>query len=822
MMAFMKRLNVFVLLMVLSSAAFAKVFEVKDIRIDGLQRVSAGIVFSSFPISVGDLVDEEALRVATRSLFKTGYFDDVALAEENGTLILKLTERPAVDSINIDGNKAIKTEDLLQSLKDNGLSEGQIFKQDVLEGLAQSLQSEYAGQGRYGSSVKTRVEKLPRNRVALYMDIDEGSAAAIKHVNIVGNKEFEESDLLDQFELKTTGWLSWIYKDDQYAQEKLSGDLERLESFYKDRGYLRFTVKSVQVAVSPDKESVYITINVDEGGIYKVSEVALGGELVIPEEEVRRLIFLRENQTFSQYLMTTSSEYITARLGNDGYAFAEVVGQPEINDEDNTAKVTFFITPGKRVYVRRLEFRGNTKTADNVLRREMRQMEGGVASNGRIESGKVRLERTQFVKPGVEVETPEVPGTDDQIDVIYTMEEQPSGSVGASFGYSQYSGFTLGGNLQESNFFGTGKVVGISLNRSKYQNNISLQYQDPYFTVDGVSAGFTVFARKSDYAELNFTSYETESAGIKVNFSYPLSDIERLSYGFGFENLKLDTSDLFESSVSPEILDFIRQNGDQNDLLTLSLGWERSTLNRGIFATAGARQYLSLEVAPPSVDDLAYYRVTYSGQKYFPLGGFAKWLNGWSFRVRSELGYGEGLGDTPRLPFYKNFYAGGPNSVRGFENNSLGPRTVPVRVSGFDLTPDNTDPFGGNVLVEGSAELIFPLPFIKDQSSVQASMFFDFGNVFDTACSEERDLLLTNGMPILQDTDGDGVGDTPLRAPAQVNCQTPDLGELRYSVGIGATWLSGFGPITFSISKPINASDLDEQESFQFSLGNTF
>lgn len=814
----MKRLNLFLLLLVLSSTAAASVFEVRDIRIEGLQRVSAGTVFASFPVNVGDLVDAGTLRQATRGLFRTGYFDDVALAEDDGVLVIKLKERPAVAEINIEGNKAIKTEELLNALRDNGLSEGQIFKQEILEGMVQELQRQYVSQGRYGSSVQTTVNDLPRNRVALDLDIDEGEVSSIKHINIVGNRQFDEDDLLDNFELKTTGWLSWIKKDDQYAKEKLAGDLERLESWYKDRGYLRFSIDSTQVAVSPNKETVYITINITEGNVYTVDKIDLAGELVVPEEEIRRLIVMREGQTFSQVLMTTTSEYITQRLGNDGYAFAEVQGQPEINDEEHTANITFFVNPGKRVYVRRLEFRGNTKTADDVLRREMRQMEGAVASNSKIEMGKLRLERTRFVKPEIKVETPEVPGTSDQIDVIYNLEEQASGSVGATFGFSQTAGLVLGANLQEDNFLGTGRQVGIALNRSDFQTRIGLNYTDPYFTVDGVSAGFGIFARSSDFAELNLTSYETDSYGMNLNFSYPLSELERLSYGVGYENLKIDVSDLFSSFVSPEILLFREQNGDQNKLVSFNLGWQRSTLNRGIFATDGASQRIQLEVTPPVIDDLAYYKLTYSGQKFFPLGRLTKMFDGWSLRLRTELGYGDGLGDTDRLPFYKNFYGGGYNSVRGFERNTLGPRTERRNLGLFglptptadELNEGNTDPFGGNVLVEASAELIFPLPFLKDQRSVQASFFFDAGNVFDTECGGVRSV--TNPVD----------PNEQLEVPPQLNCFAPDAGELRYSVGVGATWLSGFGPITFSISVPLNGNKFDEKEAFQFSLGNTF
>ena len=422
-----------------SASAYAAVFQIDDIRIEGLQRVSAGTVFAALPISVGDLVDETIIREATRSLFRTGYFSDVIMARENAILVIALVERPAVTEINLEGNKAIETDQLLDALRDNGLAEGQIFRQVILEGMTQELQRQYVSQGRYGALVKTEVKQLPRNRVAVNIDIDEGDVAKIRHINIVGNSKFSEDELLDTFELKTTGWLSWITSDDKYAKEKLSGDIDTLESWYLDRGYLQFAINSTQVSVSPDKESVYITINISEGDVYTVSDVELAGELVIPEDNVKAMIILREGMTFSQTLMTTSSEYITQRLGNEGYTFAEVAGYPEVNEEDKTAKITYMIKPGMRAYVRRIEFRGNTKTADPVLRREMRQMEAGSANSALIEMSKVRLERLGYFKEAT-VENVPVAGTNDQIDVVYTVEEQPSGSIGASVGFFDFLG----------------------------------------------------------------------------------------------------------------------------------------------------------------------------------------------------------------------------------------------------------------------------------------------------------------------------------------------------------------------------------------------
>ena len=767
-----------------ASFAYSSVFQISDIRIEGLQRVSAGIVFSALPVNVGDLADESVIRDATRSLFRTGYFSDVVMVQENSVLVIGLKERPAVTEINLEGNKAIQTEQLMDALRDNGLAEGQIFRQVILEGMAQELERQYVSQGRYGAKVETEVEQLPRNRVAINIDIDEGDVAKIRHINIVGNKNFSEEELLEGFEQSETGWLSWIRGDDKYSREKLSGDLETLETWYLDRGYLKFQVNSTQVSISPDKESVYITININEGETYKISDIELSGELKISEAQVRALILMRKGMIFSQALMTSSSELITRRLGNEGYTFAEVQGYPEVDEEDKTAKVTFVVMPGMRAYVRRVEFRGNTKTSDEVLRREMRQMEGASATNALIELSKVRLERLGYFKE-VNVENIPVAGTNDQIDVVYTVEEQPSGSVGASIGYSQGYGLILGANLSENNFLGTGKQVAVGLNRSTYQSSINFSYAEPYFTVDGVNVGYSIFARETDYDRINVASFSTNTYGANVNWGYPVSEVQRIGFGFGYENLDLKTG----AYASKEIADFVAANGDNFDVFSLNMNWVKSTLNRGIFATRGNSQRLGVNLSLPG-SGLEYYKVTYKGQY---LRGLTRSL---TLKLRTDLGYGESYGDTTQLPFFKNFYGGGFGSVRGFERNTLGPQDTPCHL----LDPpcrtayiDDPDPIGGNVQIELGAEVIFPLPFIKDQRSVQSSFFVDVGNIFNTKC-----------------------GDT------QINCFKPDAGELRYSVGVGATWLSGFGPITFSFAKPLNSNEFDETEVFQFSLGNTF
>ena len=761
-----------------SAGVHADEFQVLDIRIEGLQRVSAGTVFAALPISVGDTADDMAVREATRSLFRTGYFADVIMARENGILVVGLIERPAVTEINIDGNKAIETDQLMDALRENGLAEGQIFRQVILEGMSQELQRQYVSQGRYGALVQTEVKQLPRNRVAVNIDIDEGDVAKIRHINIVGNSNFAEPVLLEQFEQNKTGWLSWITSDDKYSREKLSGDLETLESWYLDRGYLKFQVLSTQVSVSPNKESVFITINVSEGDVYTISEIELAGDLIIPEAQARMLVLLREGVIFSQALMTASSDYLTRRLGNEGYTFAEVEGYPQVDEDAKTATVTFLIKPGMRAYVRRIDFRGNTKTADSVLRREMRQMEGGSANNALIEMSKVRLERVGFFKE-VSVENIPVAGTNDQIDVVYTVEEQPSGSVGANVGYSQGYGLMLGANLTENNFFGTGKQVGVGINKSAYQSSLNFSYSEPYFTIDGVSAGYSIYARETDYGELRLQPFSQNTKGASVNWSYPISEIQRIGFGFTYEHLELNLGDY---QTSPVIEEFVAANGDWFRSVNFNVNWVKSTLNRGIFATRGTSQRLSADVSMPG-SGLEYFKLTYKASH---LRGLTK---DFTLKVKADLGYGESFGDTSQMPFFKNFYAGGLGSVRGYEKYSLGPQNSQFQSN----SNSRARPVGGNVQVVLGAEVIFPLPFIKDQRSVQSALFFDAGNVFNTKCG---------GF--------------------EVNCFSPEEGELRYSVGLGATWLSGFGPITFSVAKPLNSDETDQTEVFQFSLGNQF
>lgn len=833
---------------------------ISDIRVEGLQRISADTVFAALPLNVGDAVSEDLLASAARSLFRTGNFDDIKIARDGDVLVIIVAERPSISEINIDGNKAIKTEALLDGLKNSGLSEGQVFKRSTLEGMRMELTRQYVSQGRYDASIETDVIAQPRNRVAVSIHVDEGSTASIKHINIVGNEAFTDKELLSEFELKPSGWFSWISSSDKYAREKLKGDLEKLSSFYLDRGYIKFNIDSTQVAISPDKESVYITANISEGEVYNIGKVELSGDVVLPEEDLSRFLLPKTEEIFSQSRVTSTEELLTKRLGNEGYNFARVSGIPEIDDEKRVVDLKFFIDPGKRTYVRRIDFSGNHRTSDEVLRREMRQMESAPASQSSIEMSRVRLERLGFFKEA-KADTTEVPGTDDMIDLRYVVEEQSSGSLAASVGFSQDSGLILGANIQQNNFFGTGKQVGIGLSRSDFLTNISFNYLEPYFTEDGVSRGFSVYYRKANLDEVNIASYTTNTAGAALNFSYPLSEIQRLGFSLGFANTEIDAGigAVQEILASPRLFDFIGEfytsrfnpatgtysaaevlqpisalpagstptgepgfldlYGDEFNNFTISTNWRRSTLNRGLLATRGNSQTVSLEVALPG-SDTEYYKLIFDGQVYVPL------INDFVLRFKTQLGYGDGYGDLDELPFFENFYAGGFGSIRGYKSNTLGPRSTPAQIyrlsqaatainaagNATALAPTvayvldpvtnqlvaspfefETDPFGGNVLIETSIELLVPLPFVKDQRSVRSGFFFDAGNVFSTSCRS-----------------------------TQLNCTDVSLSDLRYSAGFGLTWITGFGPLTFSLARALNDEAIDDTEVFQFSLGRTF
>jgi len=783
-------------------------FLVSDIRIIGLQRVSTGSIFNVIPISVGDKIDLRKSSDITRSLFSTEQFDDIQIAKDGNTLIISVVERPSISAIDISGNKALKTEQLIESLDGVGIKEGEVYKRSTLEKVKSELVRSYASNGRYGAGVEIDEVKKPRNRIDINITVDEGKSAKIEKINIIGNEVFNNEELLKGFELSEGSFFSFLNNDNAYSREKLKGDIETLESFYKDRGYLKFSIESSQISLSRDMKSIFINFNVFEGKKYSISEAEVVGDVPIEEEVYSSIIDSLKGLTYSQAQITSIEEFFTNVLGNRGFAFAEVSGDPEIDDDANEVKIIFTVVPGKRTYTRKILFAGNNITQDHVLRREMRQFEGAWSSNNSIEAGKVRLERLGYFKE-VEVETIPVPNTDDQIDVMYSVEEETTGSVGGNIGYSDF-GLMLGFNLQEQNFFGSGNTVGIGISKNIYSENYNLSYLNPYATKDGVSQGYNLYFRKTDYGEFNVANYLSDSMGFGVQYGYPITDTQRINFGLTYDKTDIDIGTM----PAREIWDFINAEGNIFETLTAQISWQRVTLNRGIFPTDGSSTVLSLSSTVPG-GDIDYARFNIRQKYYQPL---PKDL---VFGFNIELGYLAPFGDTNETPFFQNFYAGGPRSLRGFESNTLGPRSTEAPCYEFNYS-DGTCPnlidtdgdgvldepyynpyanseynkrvsIGGNVKVEGSLQLIFRLPFIEDQRSMRSAFFFDFGNVFSDNCKDY-----------------------------QINCYKPSVDDLRYSYGVGITWITGFGPMSFAISKPTNAGQYEETKEFQFTVGNVF
>lgn len=761
----------------LTTGAFATEFTISDIRIDGLQRVKPGVIFALLPVTAGDLLDETTSRQVIRALFDSGYFNDIRLVRDDDELIIEIVENSSIGKINIKGNKAIPTDNLREGLATAGLAEDEIFQRATLAGVEAELQRLYTSQGRYSATIKAAVQELPLNQVSIDIDIEEGAVSRIVHINLVGNKAFTNSELLNLFELKAPEDTNVFSNADRYSREKLKADLETLESYCQDRGYVNFRILSTQVSVTPDKKHIYITVNVDEGERFKVVDVQLVGEVGdVPVEALKQLLVVTPGTTFSRALVTASEQRLLDALSDAGYSFANVTGTPEINEEDATVEVRFFVDTGQRVYVRRINFYGNTITGDEVLRRELRQIEGGWASSSRMELSKVRLERLGLFKE-VNMETVRVAGTEDQIDIDFSVEEQPSGSLSASIGYASSSGLILSGSFRENNLAGTGNNLDVTLSRSDVTTLVRLSYFNPYATLDGVSRGYNIYTTRTNYSAQQIARYSTESLGGGVNFGVPIRETERLQFEFGVDYTTIQVG------VNPdqEHVDFFAANGNKHLNYKFTTTWSNSRLNRGIFPTAGHSQNINLEVSTPG-SDLQFYKIAYFGQKYFPM------KRDFALRFRTRVGFGGAYGGTSALPFYENFFAGGYGSVRGFRTYSLGPRTTPGALS---LNAGGLgDPLGGNLLLEGTAELIFSLPFFKDQRSVRSVLFFDAGQAYNTKCS-----------------------------PNSKNCFGFSFKEMRYSTGVSLTWLSPLGPLNFSYAFPFNTSLTDQQEAFQFEIG---
>jgi len=736
-------------------------------------------------VSANERVSEAQLAAAARDLFATGLFDDVSLAREGDVLVIQVVERPTIARLDISGNDQISEEDLRDGLRQSGLSEGQVLELSTLEEIQRELEGVYQAQGRYSASIDTEVEEVDEGRVQVNININEGEVAKIRQINIVGNEAFDDETLREVFELEDRpgrifGWFS----SDEYSREALSGDIERLRSFYLDRGYVNFDVTSTQVSIGPEKSEIFITLNVDEGTQYRVGNIRFAGDLQISENEARQLLTVEEGEIFSRGDVNTSTEALRQRLGAEGFAFADIQGVPEMANDGETVDLVIAVNPGERAYVRRIEFFGNTTTQDEVLRREMTQLEGAPASTEAITQSRQRLERLGFFSQ-VEVDTQPVPGEPDLLDVTYNVEEQPSGSVSASVGFSQSAGVIYGVGLSQNNFLGTGNRVNVGAQRSDTFTSVNFGFTDPYWTLDGISRGYNLFYRETDYADSDISTFSTDAYGAGISFGYPVSELSRLNFGASVEDLTVKT--YFDTAS--EIRRYVEDEGEDAQSLKLTASWTRNNLNRGIMPTDGNYQRLSVETGVPG-SDAEYYKLRARAQQLFPINNDETW----AFKFTGNVGYADTLGGNDPFPFYENFYAGGLGSVRGYTSNTLGQRTTPATEGGRDRT------MGGNVSIEGSAEIIFPMPFVEDQSALQTSLFLDGGNTFLSSC---YDVLAED-------------------AGRQQCSSGVDLGDLRYSAGIGLSWLTPVGPLTFSVAKPLNDESGDDTQVFQFSLGQTF
>lgn len=789
----MKKLGLLFLLLIVNFSIHAmESFVIQNIKFQGLQRLSEGTMLTYLPVKVGDTLDDAKSALVIRTLFKKGMFDDVQLKQEGKNLVVLVKERPSIQAIEITGNKQIKTEDLLKGLKEMGLATGEVLNPSLLNQVKRELERQYFNFGLYSIEVKTEAKEQPNNRTIIKIDIKEGKPARINDIHVVGNYAFEDKLLLKQFELNTGNWLSFFTKSNQYSKQKLSGDLETLRSYYLDRGYMDFQVESTQVTISPDKRSIYLTLHVKEGSQYTVTNVQLAGEKLEKEQTLLKDIeeFIPAGSLFSRQSVTKVTKLLTDHLGEQGHMYANINAIPDIDKQNKQVKLAFMVDPGKRIYVRRIDFSGNTKTKDKVLRREMRQLEGTWASTTQIERSRVRLERLGYFST-VTVDTKPVPGSSDQVDLLFAVVEQPSGNLKAAVGFAQNEGLLFNLGLSQSNFLGSGDSVTANFNNSKSYTSYLLEHTDPYFTQDGVSRTIKGFYRETDAKESNLTDYTKDSYGLAGGFGIPLSEHDqfRISLEYADSTIKVTAKE-----VSEQIKDFFWLNKDADGLtgsnfdyasLTLNALYSHDTRNRAIFPSAGVLHTVSAESTVPG-GDLEYYKIHYHLQHYYPFPRLFKHFEEWVVQLRGSVAYGHTYGESKRYPFFENFYGGGIHSLRGFKNNSIGPREI---LAGGKLG----DPVGGNLRILGGAEVFFPTPFFADKASLRTSLFMDAGNILETDFKSSR---------TTQDFD--------------------DLNAFRVSLGTGVTWLSPLGPLAFSLGFPINKEKEDDTQIFQFSFGAIF
>lgn len=762
-MVLMKRYLVTTMLAVtvlFGQLAHAAGFVISDIRIEGLQRVDAALAFSHLPLQVGDEVDNRALATATRSLFKSGYFEDIVLQRDGDVLVLQLKERPAIASIQLSGNELVTTDQLEAALKRAKLVEGEIFQRSTLAMIELELERQYNAMGRYAVMVETRVQELEENRVGLEVEISEGVNSVISHINIVGNEQYSDRQLTNLMNLKTDNFWSLFTSSSQYSRERLMADLESIRSHYLNNGHVLFNIESTQVAISPDKTQVFITINVSEGPAFTVGDVTIAGQLPVAEQQVRDLVTGLEDTTFSRFKLVNTSKEIQQILGDGGYAFANVQPMPLVNAEEKTVDLQFVMRPGKRTYVRRINFNGNTRTSDEVLRREMRQMEGGVASFADINDSKLRLQRLGFFNE-VSVNTKAVPGTDDLLDVEFDVTEGLTANWSVMVGYTDGEGPFWGGSIAQNNFMGSGNELEASFSSSASTDEYNFSYLNPYYTVDGVSRGIDLTYVKRDYSKIDVSSYATDEVGMGIKFGYPLSNNSRVNFRVGYEQIDLELG----STVTTQLQNFVNTEGNSYDQWTTSVNWSDNTLNDFWYPTDGRSHSLNLSVALPS-SDLSYYQAKYNYRYFEPLSVREDYV----MTFGAQLGYADAYGDTTLTPPFANYYAGGYGSVRGFEYNSLGP-----------LASDGTA-MGGQVLTSASGEFIFPM--IDDMPSVRTSLFMDVGNVFESG-----------GF---------------------------DAGDLRASAGFSLAWLTPVGPLTMVMATPLKSESADKVTRTHITLGRSY
>ena len=777
-------------------------FEVRNLRVEGLQRISEGTVFNYLPINIGDTIDEIRVREAIRALYREGLFEDVAFRRDGNTLVIVVRERPSIEQFTIDGNKDIKTEDLTDSLRSVGLSRGKTFDRSVLDEVAQFLVEQYYSRGKYGVQIDTRVEERPNNAVAVFIDVKEGERAKIRQINIVGNTVFDDGELRDEMSLRTPNWLSFIRQDDRYSREALTGDIETLSSFYLDRGYADFRVTSTQVTISPDRKDVFITLNVSEGEVYTISDIKIAGKMVVPEAQLWPFVRTEAGETFNQRLLTQTTELITFRLGTDGYAEAQVDFVPELDRDDKTVSVTIFVEPNNRMYVRNINFDGIDQVNDEVLRREVRQMEGAYLSNQLLDRSKIRLQRLPFLET-VDFETVPVAGSADQVDVNFDLEYGLPGQFGGGIGWSETQGVLLNGNFTHTNFMGSGNRVSAEINSSRFQTVYSLSHTNPYVTADGIRRTGSLSFRNFDQFNDSSSDLSTETLTAALEYSYPISEFQSISFGVAYQRARLVATEGFSTQ---QAIDWILENGDSRvndevdsgffgdeltvytsefDTFELVGGWAFDSRNRALFADRGQRHRFSVQYAVPG-SDVEYWTARYEGLHLIPIYGQ------WGIQISNEIAFGEGLGSTTALPPYKLYRIGGPNSVRGYSEFDLGPRDSFGR------------PYGGNLLVNSQIELVLPLPE-QFRGRGRAVLFYDVGNVFSTGEIRFTDRL--GGDAIDYDFDKD---------------------DLKQSVGLGVEWLAPLGLFRFSYAYPLNdfagTSRLfgDDVERFQFTIGNAF